>query len=537
MKTQLIVLIFILCNFHPLITNQQQNYGQKSINSLSADNPIVIDGNSQLAGNATSGNGTESNPYIISDKVISCNNLNNPVPFGGVYIQNTNEYFILRNISVSLCSSGFYFANVTHGSIINSQANNNGGFGIYVLSNSYYISVNNTEMNHNYIGISIWESYDNIIYNCSVDQNYYGFWISTTSTNELLQNIATNSIVAGFYFTYASGDVIINNTITNTQQDGIYVDPYSNFNNFTNNLVSNNLNSGFRIASTFDSYYNNYAVLNTIGYNVTGVSHNTFFNNSAFKNQVGFNCLFCINTNFTFNRALSNQIMGLDINTTISSTFSNNLISLNNLGFYLDSAKLNNFKNNFATNNSMGFYLSKSSNNTMTSNVVNNNDQYGFYLNSSSNYNVFRTNQGINNSIDDFYQKNSIGNVLINNTFAIVYSTSALPSTSASSKMSTSNTEQIGGLQSFFNHYLVYVVVLDLFILFLTTFMVLAFAIRKNRKVVSKSLKDFNEPVIGNNKNNIKGGKSKEFNKKGYSIDSALEIIEEILADTNAENK
>ena len=64
--------------------------------SIKAAN-IFIDGNAELAANATTGNGSAGNPYIIENYVINATGLG----ADGILIQNTTAHFILRNCTIT----------------------------------------------------------------------------------------------------------------------------------------------------------------------------------------------------------------------------------------------------------------------------------------------------------------------------------------------------------------------------------------------------------------------------------------------------
>ncbi len=126
--------------------------------ALLTSTPINIDGNAELQSLATSGDGTSGNPYIIENYSIS--NLGAWV--NGVTVSNTDKFFLLRNISVDNCSNGpgFYFDNVTSGSIIDCSATNNyQGFSLFSSSTNTLIS--NNASNNNWIGFVLYISSNN----------------------------------------------------------------------------------------------------------------------------------------------------------------------------------------------------------------------------------------------------------------------------------------------------------------------------------------------------------------------------------------
>lgn len=71
--------------------------------------PINITKNAELATMAITGDGSNTNPYIIENFLINSCKKNE----SGINVQNTNKYFVLRNINVSNCTAGFSFTNVT----------------------------------------------------------------------------------------------------------------------------------------------------------------------------------------------------------------------------------------------------------------------------------------------------------------------------------------------------------------------------------------------------------------------------------------
>ena len=123
----------ILANNYPLHINMRFINSQISIND-----------NVQLATQASSGDGSSTNPFIIENYAISKCTSNTY----GFSIQNTNKYFILQNISVSNCGFAFYFKNVTFGSIINSVTTANIGSGFFLDSSSNNTLINNTASNN-----------------------------------------------------------------------------------------------------------------------------------------------------------------------------------------------------------------------------------------------------------------------------------------------------------------------------------------------------------------------------------------------------
>lgn len=70
---------------------------------MRSDTPLDIDGNTQLAAAASSGNGQPGTSYIIENKSINANGLGTD----GVRIQNTTAYSILQNCNIMNADTSF----------------------------------------------------------------------------------------------------------------------------------------------------------------------------------------------------------------------------------------------------------------------------------------------------------------------------------------------------------------------------------------------------------------------------------------------
>jgi parallel beta-helix repeat protein len=102
---------------------------------------IYIDGNAELESYAIDGTGGELDPYIIENLVINASGLGN-----GIYIQNTNAYFILRNCVITnadLYCAGISLSNVTNAKITNNTVYNSYD-GILLCRSSNNMLKNNT---------------------------------------------------------------------------------------------------------------------------------------------------------------------------------------------------------------------------------------------------------------------------------------------------------------------------------------------------------------------------------------------------------
>ncbi|MFX1277986.1 MAG: NosD domain-containing protein [Promethearchaeota archaeon] len=120
------------------------------------------------------GDGTESNPYLIEDLEIDGGGVGSCI-----LVENTSEYFIIQNCSLSNCGSDTYDAgikliSVNHGTLHNNRVTSPNAYGIIlhecidnVVSLNYFIGKN---------GLRFFASNSNVIYlNDNHQTNLMGF--------------------------------------------------------------------------------------------------------------------------------------------------------------------------------------------------------------------------------------------------------------------------------------------------------------------------------------------------------------------------
>ncbi|MEW5936877.1 MAG: right-handed parallel beta-helix repeat-containing protein, partial [Candidatus Thermoplasmatota archaeon] len=128
--------------------------------------PIRINSNAEFASKAASegwsGDGTTNNPYIIENYEISA------VASDGIYIWNTNVYFIIRNSLIKDGSdlyTGILLRNASHGTIDNCTSFNN-DIGIFLYTHCDYCTLTNNNASNNHMnGIYLWDCNNSIITN------------------------------------------------------------------------------------------------------------------------------------------------------------------------------------------------------------------------------------------------------------------------------------------------------------------------------------------------------------------------------------
>ncbi|TFF97382.1 MAG: hypothetical protein EU547_04450, partial [Promethearchaeota archaeon] len=151
------------------IVNQKNGLSENQNENLSKnlDPIVVVNGNGGFTGSGFTGFGTESQPYILENKVI------NGEFSHCIYISNTDAHFIIRNSIVYNGSHGVYLDNVTNGKFINVTSHGNPNSGILIYQNCENIQyINSTIYNNNANGFYLYGPFcencliqNNIIYN------------------------------------------------------------------------------------------------------------------------------------------------------------------------------------------------------------------------------------------------------------------------------------------------------------------------------------------------------------------------------------
>ncbi|HPQ20128.1 MAG TPA: NosD domain-containing protein, partial [bacterium] len=269
----------------------------------------------------------------------------------GIYADTQTNLFI-SNLQIIDCYKGIYFKNVDSSVIENVWVDLCRGvsYGVGILLENF--------------------SDSNIIRNCFVEKNFYGFHIISSNTNTLTNNICFDNH-SGFVFE-TNYNINLQNNKSLNNSNGILINTFKN-GNIINNVCSNN----------YYGFFIKYSYTN----NITG---NTNSNN---------------NTGFYFESSDTNNITD------------NSALNNNNYGFYLKSSRNNSLINNISSNNSSnGFYLEGSSNNNLINNISSENNR-GFTIYFQSNNNILKNNISSNNGDNGIYiYYNSDSNQIINNT-------------------------------------------------------------------------------------------------------------------------
>lgn len=267
--------------------------------SNKAHAPIVIAGDSEfMNSNSTTGvtwgNGTEADPYIISDWIFDASEGT------GIYIHDTAAHFIIRGCQVYFgwpYFTGMSFYSVQNGKIENSVSMfNYFGMELYFGNN---FEMTGCEIMHNFaMGIYFYSSNNTFISGCNASYN------------------GEFSGDSGIYMVYTDNSLVYNCTANNCTNSGVYLDNCFNITVLRNNLSycenygayaysSQQINvvRNEMVDDSYGVYAGNCGNVNIVGNNFTGVSgsngidlesstsvmvhHNNFFNLGTYAYDQG----------------------------------------------------------------------------------------------------------------------------------------------------------------------------------------------------------------------------------------------------------
>jgi parallel beta-helix repeat protein len=300
-----------------------------------------------------SGNGTASNPYVISGWNISA------ASASGIQIQNTNAYFEVRDCHVYDGSLGI--------------PTPNDGIDLYNCANG---TLSNNNCSNNVCGIYLYDSSNNTLVNNTCNSNgVYGIVLDLSSNyNTLNNNNCSNNDYGIYLYDSSNGNTLVNNTCNSNGVYGIVLDLSSDSNTISSNTCNFNSDYGIYLDSSIS---------------------NTLTNNTC----------------------SSNNWLGIYLDSSSHyNTLNNNNCSNNDYGIYLYTSSSNTISNNTCSNNRYGITISVSSGNNLTGNTCNLNTQNGIRLSTSSN-NVISWNEVCNNTLQGVNITSGSNNRIWNNTF------------------------------------------------------------------------------------------------------------------------
>jgi len=337
--------------------------------------PIYIDGNANFSDTATwqnwSGNGTLGNPYLIQGYDINASSTI------GIYIGNTNVYFIITNCSIHDGESfnfGIFLDWCTNGTVTgNIFSNNYDGVRLEfscgnTISNNIFINDDQLDK----VGVEIfWRSDNNIFNNNTCSDCDIGIWSWSSSNGTISNNNCSSNVLYGIYLEESSNNSLNNNTCSSNGEEGIFLE-LSNSNTLSNNTCSNNTYDGIWLL-----YSNSTALRN---------------NNCSNKQYYGICIDHSINNTISKNTCNSNVYSGIHISRCLASMITGNTLA----------------NNNCSSNGLYGIYSWSSSNGTISNNNCSSNSEEGIYLELTIDNIIWNNTFYHNNGAGDSYNATNI---------------------------------------------------------------------------------------------------------------------------------
>ena len=226
---------------------QSGNNEEQHPSEYTKHSPILINGNGGFtnASGVVQGSGTASDPYIIANWYISASNAD------GIWIQDTDAHFTVRNCQVhnGTGHSGIYLSNCVNGALENNNCSDNYD-GIYLVSSSNNTLSNNSCSSSSYDGIYLVSSSNNRLSNNSCSSNFYnGITLLSSNNNTLSDNNCSSNDNGGITLGLSSNNTLSENNCSSNAFWGIGLGSLSINNEICWNQVSNNGGCGVDIYS------------------------------------------------------------------------------------------------------------------------------------------------------------------------------------------------------------------------------------------------------------------------------------------------
>ncbi len=280
---------------------------------------------SQASTNGWKGTGTSSNPFIISNLLITDTSGSGY----GVDIEQVTYHYKLINITVSGFLDGFFIAYGANATLTGCVSHNNTDVGFYVYLNDNSSFVSNQVYNNSNDGFSV-----NFGTGVQLDSNtIYGNsnGISFAADNSsLTNNLIYNNFQDGIVLTLEKNVTIANNTLRQNQGSGISAS-FSKLLNITSNTIYNNSASGIEYLFNANSTISSNKIYNNTKY---GIDHFYSGNDTLVKNNIFSNSkagIYSISSNMSVisNNTIRYNMIGLKLETESNMTVRYNMISNN----------------------------------------------------------------------------------------------------------------------------------------------------------------------------------------------------------------
>ena len=458
----LILSIFVGAKDTKLIIGTSEEPSQPSSNYISSLTPhstILIENDDNFTDYGFTGNGSESEPFIIENYNITV------IGAIGIHIAHTTKFFVIRNCFIDSSSLGIRIQYKTLGnaSIFNNTfiighsdgiqisysnyvtISNNTCIGKYrengiVLSNSDYCIVeNNTAYNS---GIRIVHGgtnhtiQNNDFHNCGLDiirptyaecssytieintvndkplayfidqtgliiqNSIYGQLMLVNCDNSRIENQIISNAFNGISLFYCRDSSISNNTCNNNTETGIYLFEASS-NIIQNNTCAYNLENGIFLHFSISCIASDNELLNNgnRGIYLISATNSMIYDNLCLENSwTGISGFYASSATIENNLCIGSEIYGIGLDISPYSIISNNTC---------------------LSNEYKGIYLRSSEDTEISLNTINNTEGDGIHIQYTSNIHIYNNScsqnvNGINNRVSDIVIIEA--NILFNNS-------------------------------------------------------------------------------------------------------------------------
>lgn len=395
------IIFFLFSGPAELLPVEMPNtYETWSTGTLEATNDVIrINGDEDLAEKAHYGDGTEEDPFVISDLTID----------GGdkgicIFIGNTTLHFRIENCvlfnasgdsNIYFRNSGIQLYNVTNGRIINNEIRDCGnGIQLNSASSENLISSNRIRNNSDY-GIYLYRSPSNLIINNHVHNNTRGIYsLHYSHRTEIINNTVEGNTQNGIYLQLSENVTISENEIRMNQHTGIYISN-SPICDVLNNHIAFNRMRGIYLYNTRDSRLQENNMLdNGISlfgrrvelWNTHHITMDNLINNSPvvyWKDQEGgtvpegagqvilANCTYVT----VEDQNITDTDLGIILGFSSNNTVINNHVEGCMQGIYLGDSPWNFVGHNILRGNSRGIYTYYADHNVIQGNHLEENEQ------------------------------------------------------------------------------------------------------------------------------------------------------------------
>ncbi|MHA2040099.1 MAG: right-handed parallel beta-helix repeat-containing protein, partial [Promethearchaeota archaeon] len=362
------------------------------------------------------GDGSQSNPYVISGYKFDNQNPNIPPTTQPLLIMKDIDYhcLITNNLFLNSNESSIHLENVSSIRIIENNISKCNNHGIIVEESNSVLVANNTIYQNNGNGILFNSSENSLITSNMIFDNMGNGTAQIDSKNIIINNNSIFNNNDNGIAPISSEDILISdNTIFNNNISGIMTDHSNNISIYENNIHDTTNYEGIVLISTENSsifknsVYNNSRIGIALFYsNKNGIFNNRVFsnnrfgiliefshNNSILSNVVyntnhydGIQLYYAENNNVSLNIAYENKRDGILLYASNKSLITNNTIYKNNeTGITFHISNQNEIYYNLVYKNKKGMGFSSGDKNKVIYNVFCNSTESELYIGSKDN--------------------------------------------------------------------------------------------------------------------------------------------------------